>query len=506
MGVVAMTAKRTAFLEAVIAGMAEGLIVQNRDGGIEVCNPAAEVTLGVQPGGLPCDLFRNPVRRDGSPFPASEHPAAVTLKTGNGQRDIVMGIEKPDGAFAWLSLNCDPLHEGESAEPAAVLTTFRDITEKVVLEQELFVKNASLMQSDRELQKLLTSIPDMVTRSTPNTRLTYVNDSYAQIVGVPAKDLIGRRFLDIVVDEERAAIEANIASLTPHSPISSIEQRMPTPTLGDRWYWWTNLMRFEDGLPVEIISVGRDVTELRRARTKIEDQARGLRQANSLLRQFASITSHDLQAPIRHIAMFADMLKAELDPGAQSALEHADNIAERVRLMRVMIKSLLHFVEIVNEEDLTLDAFSLQDAVDEAIQVHEPALREHDIKIRVDPLPVVTGDRKLIAQVFQNLIDNAIKYRRGDPAQIAVSCGGAPGQIVVSVTDNGIGVEPTHAAYVFEMFRRAHGGNPPHEGVGMGLPLCRRIIEAHGGELWLDTSHQDGSRFSFSLPDRRPLS
>ena len=501
-----MTTKRVAFLEAVIAGMAEGVIVQNRDGGIEVCNPAAEATLGIEPDGPPCDLFRNAVRRDGSPFPTSEHPAAVTLRTGSPQRDIIMGIEKPDGAFAWLSLNSDVLHDGESADPVAVLTTFRDVTKKVVLEQELFVQNAPLMQSDRELQKLLTLIPDIVTRATPDTRLTYVNDSYAQVAGVPASDLIGQRFLDVVVEEERVAVEANLASLTPHSPISSMEQRMSTPNLGDRWYWWSNLMRFENGVPVEIISVGRDVTELRRARRKIEDQARGLRQANSLLRQFASITSHDLQAPLRHIAMFADMLKTELEPGARTALEHADNIAERVRLMRVMVKSLLHFVEIVNEEDLNLDAFSLEDAVDEAIRIHEPALKEHDIKVHVDPLPVVTGDRKLIAEVFQNLIDNAIKYRRDDPAEIAVSCGDAPGQIVVSVTDNGIGVEPTHASYVFEMFRRAHRGNPTHEGIGIGLPLCRRIIEAHGGELWLDTSHRDGSRFSFSLPDRRPLS
>lgn len=501
-----MPDRRLALLDAVVGAMAEGLIVQRRDGDIEVCNPSAEVTLGVRPDSAPCDLFRNPVRRDGSPFHASEHPAAVTLRTGNPQRDVVMGIEKPDGAFAWISLNSDPLHEGEGPEPSGVLMTFRDITKKVVLEQELFVKNAQLMQSDRELHQLLTLIPDMVTRSTPDTRLTYVNDSYAQVIGVPVNDLVGRRFLDVVVDEERAAVAANIARLTPQSPISSIEQRMPTANFGDRWYWWTNLMRFEDGEPIEIISVGRDVTELRRARRKIEDQARGLRQANALLRQFASITSHDLQAPLRHIAMFADMLKEELEPSAQSALEHAGSIAERVQLMRTMIRGLLHIVEIVNEEDLKLDAFSLQEAVDEAIRAHEPALREHDIVLHVAPLPVVTGDRRLITQVFQNLIDNAIKYRRDEQVEIDVSCGASPGQIVVSVTDNGIGVEPTHAAHVFEMFRRAHGGCRVQEGVGIGLPLCRRIIEAHGGELWLDTSHRDGSRFSFSLPDRRTLS
>ena len=505
-----MPLKRLAFFDAVIAGMAEGVVVQNRSGDIEICNSSAEAILGLtaEPveGDARPDPFRNAVRYDGSPFPKSEHPASVTLRTGEPQHDVIMGIEKPDGSLTWISINSEPVRECPDAEPQSVVTTFRDITDSVLAEREILEKNAELTLKDREIQTLLTLIPDIITRAKPDTTITFVNDSYAHVVGVPAEDLIGRRFLDVVVEEERVIVEANIDRLTPDNPISYMEQRMPTRTSGDRWYWWSNMMRFENGEPTEIISVGRDVTALRKARQKIADQARGLHQANSLLRQFAGITSHDLQAPLRHIAMFADMLKSELDPDAGAALEHANSISERVQLMRVMIRSLLHFAEIVNEDDLNLKAFSLQEAVDEAIRIHEPALQELDVKVRVDPLPMVTGDRKLITEVFQNLIDNAIKYRRDDAVEIAVSCGDRTGEVLVSVTDNGMGVEPTHAVHVFEMFRRAHGGNRPDDGVGIGLPLCRRIIEAHGGELWLDTNHQDGSRFSFTLPERQPLS
>ena len=504
-----MSLKRLAFFDAVIAGMAEGVIVQSRGGDIEICNSSAEAILGLtaEPaeGDAPPDPFRNAVRHDGSPFPKSEHPAAVTLRTGEPQHDVIMGIEKPDGSLTWISINSEPIRDCPDAEPRSVVTTFRDITASIAAEKEILEKNAELSLKDREIQTLLTLIPDIITRAKPDTTITFVNDSYAKVVGFPAEELIGRKFLDVVVEEERAIVEANIARLTPQDPISYMEQRMQMTGSGDRWYWWSNMMRFENGEPTEIISVGRDVTALRRARHKIADQARGLHQANSLLRQFAGITSHDLQAPLRHITMFADMLRSELGPDAGAAREHADSITERVQLMRLMIKSLLHFVEIVNEEDLNLKAFSLQEAVDEAIRIHEPALQELDVRVRIDPLPMVTGDRKLITQVFQNLIDNAIKYRRDDPVEIAVSCGDRPGQVMVSVTDNGVGVEPTHAVHVFEMFRRAHGGNPPHDGVGIGLPLCRRIIEAHGGELWLDTSHRDGSRFSFTLPERRTL-
>jgi PAS domain S-box-containing protein len=253
------------------------------------------------------------------------------------------------------------------------------------------------------------------------------------------------------------------------------------------------ILRNKDGEPVRMIGAHSDVTALKQAELELQ-------LANESLNQFASVASHDLQAPLRQIGMFAGMLREDSgDVLDEDSREYLDRIESGVERMRGLIRS---FLEFARSESASLDrtSFSLRRIIAKAQQTLFQQTEDIEVKLDCqDGDAVVLGDETLLTQVMINLFENAIKYRSEASPEIAVTWRRRGTLYDVSVTDIGIGIDPKFEHRIFELFTRIDATNEP--GSGIGLAHCRRVINRHGGEIRLDTTFEGpGSRFVFSVP------
>ncbi|WP_264011029.1 sensor histidine kinase [[Mycobacterium] manitobense] len=237
----------------------------------------------------------------------------------------------------------------------------------------------------------------------------------------------------------------------------------------------------------------------------LDEQAVDLRRSNAELEQFAYVASHDLQEPLRKVASFCQLLEKrygdQLDERGISYIGFAVDGAKR---MQVLINDLLTFSR-VGRLNATYAEIELEATLDAALSNLETSIEEAGAQIvRSAPLPRVVGDPTLMAMLWQNLIGNAVKFRHEDRApRIVINCeagaGDHDGQWLITVTDNGIGIGPEFVDKVFVIFQRLHGRDT-YTGTGIGLALCKKIVEHHGGAIWIDTDYSDGTRFRFTLP------
>ncbi len=215
------------------------------------------------------------------------------------------------------------------------------------------------------------------------------------------------------------------------------------------------------------------------------------------LKWFSYRVAHDLREPLRTINVYAELMAQDNGNRSPATTEHLGFLIRAAARMNSFIDSLLQYSQ-ATEAPRKVDAFDCQAMIARVIANLDAAIRESGAKVTCDPLPGISADARL-EYVFQNLIANAIKYRRpGVPPEIHVSARQADREWIFSVRDNGIGIEPAYQDSVFEMFRRLHGPNVP--GSGIGLALSRKIVEAHGGRIWIESEPGAGSTFSFTVP------
>ena len=276
--------------------------------------------------------------------------------------------------------------------------------------------------------------------------------------------------------------------------------------------------------PADIWAVAADVESMRRELAAAVDAARDaeqmairqaadldaaaveLRRSNAELEQFAYVASHDLQEPLRKVASFCQLLEKrysdKLDDRGRQYIDFAVDGAKR---LQILINDLLTFSRVGRASDVRV-RMPLSKSLDAAMSALGVAIEDSGAVIEPPvELPEVMGDPTLLAMVWQNLIANAIKFRAPDrPPVVRITVAGQPdGMWQVCVADNGIGIAPEFAEKVFVIFQRLHGRDA-YPGTGIGLALCKRIIEHHGGSISLDTSYPDGTRICFTLPGAEP--
>jgi signal transduction histidine kinase len=242
--------------------------------------------------------------------------------------------------------------------------------------------------------------------------------------------------------------------------------------------------------------------DLELSRVRLQERADELERSNADLEQFAYAASHDLSEPLRTVAGFSQLLAAryrgKLDDDADEMIRYMGDGVER---MQQLIDDLLLYSR-VGRAPMREDRVALDEALREARAWLGPAAEQSGAEITSDPLPQVLGERGQLAQVFQNLLANAIKFTApGVTPRIHVSASQAEGEWHVAVADNGIGVEPEQAEQIFKMFGRLHPIET-YPGTGIGLALVKRIVERHGGRIWVERGDDGGSVFVFTLPDR----
>ncbi len=258
-----------------------------------------------------------------------------------------------------------------------------------------------------------------------------------------------------------------------------------------------------DSMRLRILS---DLEEVERSRIRLEEQAkeleikaRDLERSNAELEQFAYVASHDLQEPLRKVASFCQLLQrryeGQLDERADQYIGFAVDGAKR---MQSLITDLLSFSR-VGRSGAVMSEVALDDVVQSALANLTRRIEDTDARVDVAPLPVVQGEPVLLTAVFQNLIGNALKFHGDDPPVVHVAAERTDGAWTVSCSDEGIGIDPEYGERIFAIFQRLHP-KETYEGTGIGLALCRKIVEHHGGRIWLDSDVPKGTTFRFTLP------
>jgi len=249
------------------------------------------------------------------------------------------------------------------------------------------------------------------------------------------------------------------------------------------------------------VLIVRELADTERARQELDARGRELARSNSDLEQFAYVASHDLQEPLRKVASFCQLLQrryaGQLDERADQYIEFAADGAKR---MQVLINDLLAFSRVGRQGD-TMEPVDLGQLVDRAVENVAGALEQSGGVVERGELPTVRGAPALLTTVFQNLLGNSLKFRGEDPPRVRVEAERDPeaDRWLLRFRDNGIGIDPEYADRIFVIFQRLHAKNT-YPGTGIGLAMCRKIVERHDGEMWLEPRPGPGTTFVVALP------
>ncbi len=400
--------------------------------------------------------------------------------------------------------------EGEET----VCSFVRDITRRLADEEGLRLLGAAVDASQDAF--VIAKVDSTDAQDKQKLSVVFTNDAYKIITGYTLEETLGKppRLLD--------GAETNQVALG--SIADAFERRQPLHTeillyekSGSTFWCDFQLTPIEDGQGKNThwLMVFKDVTtekmasqgliEIRNSHQLALAKERAmLRRSNSDLEQFAYVASHDLQEPLRAIGGFMQMLDQQysdqLDDTAAGYVRKAVAGAAR---MEQLIKDLLHFSKITREAN-SLQPIDLNDVVASACLSLEDVIKRRGAEIDVGTLPMIQGERTQLTRMFQNLIDNAIKYCEADIPRVSIQSSEKDGQWQVFVSDNGIGVDPEYRNQIFAIFKRLHR-REQYPGTGIGLAICHRVVQQHGGSISIEdnpdlTDSQTGCRFVLKFP------
>ncbi len=321
-----------------------------------------------------------------------------------------------------------------------------------------------------------------------------VSDQWLKRLGYREDQVIGRRSTEFLTEESRAyAVEV----VLPEFWKKGYCERVPYTFLTSA------------GMPVDVeLSATLDTTSGERRTLAIlhdvSDRNRAIRmleERNTNLRQFTQIASHDLQAPLRHISLFSEMLSEELDAGdLDSVRSTVDSIQTSTARLSDMVRALMEYTRVGDKVPRCVIT-EFGKIVQRAVKKLRPQLDNSGVRLEIEPLPAVECDPELMESVVSKLLSNAITFVAPERTPHVVIAGECSDETVcLSVTDNGIGIPAEFRERVFEPLKRLHGPDSEYPGTGIGLALCRRIVEAHGGAITVSGGQEHGSRFTIELP------
>ena len=325
-----------------------------------------------------------------------------------------------------------------------------------------------------------------------------VNQAAISLLGYERHELVGRSAGDLFEEG------VDVLSLLKQSELNDVIRRVDTSVVTkDGRHVAVSLsgsvMRDEDGEIQGMVCVAQDITERKRTQEILERQTQELARSNSELEQFAWVASHDLQEPLRMVASYTQLLskryKGKLDADADEFIAFAVDGATR---MRRLINALLELSR-VGTRGKDFEATDCEAIYDRTLVNLQGLVEESGAVVTHDRLPTVMGDVTQLGQLFQNLIANAIKFRGDEQLTVHVGAEQRNGHWEFCVRDNGIGIDPEYAERIFVVFQRLHGkGDRP--GTGIGLSICKKIVELHGGRIWVKSQPDEGAAFYFTLP------
>ncbi len=305
--------------------------------------------------------------------------------------------------------------------------------------------------------------------------------------------------LDVIDPRDRERVTRGIATAIAEHVVYESEFRIHDD-VRECWMISRGRVHYDAaGKAVRLIGITVDITDRKRMELELRQSNTALARSNRELERFAHVASHDLQTPLRSIVGFAELLQVRCPEqlGAE-ARGWLDRIVASARQLQAIVHDLLQYARI-DTQTRPFAPVSLQTTLEHCQVLLDSRIRESAAVIESDDLPTVQGDASQLTQLWLNLLDNAIKYRGVEPPLIRIGVTAGQECWEFAVSDNGIGIDERFSERIFEMFERLHGQND-YPGTGVGLAICRRVIQRHGGRIWVESRPGGGSTFRFTLP------
>lgn len=409
-------------------------------------------------------------------------------------------VKRGGGAVHWFHITAVQVGDG-------LAVTYRDISESKQAERKL-------RESEARYRMLGENMMDLVCLHDPDGHYEYVSPSVRRILGYTPQALEGRTPYPFIHPDDAERLQSDDGDeLFSGSPNAKVTYRMRTS--GDTYIWLetsTKVISDAHGAVDKLLTSSREVSDRVRAERAMSRTNRALEQRNRELQDFAYVASHDLQEPLRKIRAFADLLIEDFDDALdETGRYYLERMQDGAKRMSQLISDLLDYSRITTRAQ-PFEPVDLNEVMRHVISDLELRISDVEASIEVDDLPTIEGDQTQIRQLLQNLVGNAVKFYREEARpvvritaeEVAPAPGDAQGRSVrIRVIDNGIGFEEKYLDRIFTPFQRLHNRSA-YAGTGMGLAICRRIVERHDGQMTAESVPGEGSTFTITLPKKQP--
>lgn len=426
----------------------------------------------------------------------------LLLRMQNSVNEIAVDIICKDGRVLPVLVNAKQKRSIDD-EPILNRFTIFNASERRMYERELLAARDLL-------QTTLTSIGDGVVSTDAEGRITFMNSAAAAICDWKEEAAVGKpidQVLVLVREDTNERIENPVLqALRTGTSVGLENHTVLIAKNGARFIVDDSASPIRDanGNVLGGVLLVRDISERRRTERELADTHRKLevlaaelRRSNEDLSQFAHVASHDLRSPLKTVLQFAQLLERRHAEQLGDGKQLLDYVMAGAKRMATLIEDLLTYASVSVSEINAQTEIKVKEQLEAAMANLEATIAQSGASVTYDALPSLRVDRTSVVQIFQNLIGNAIHYRRDASPQIHISVQQLNGEWLFSCVDNGIGIAPEYQSQVFEPFKRLHGADRP--GSGIGLAVCKKIVERYHGRIWVESRPDQGSTFFFTL-------
>ena len=400
---------------------------------------------------------------------------------------------RKDGATVWVDLTVALVRDAEG-KPLYEIAVFDDDTERKHAE-------SALRQSEARFRSLTEVSSDWYWEQDEELRYTQLSRGIEDSIGVPAAEFIGKRRWDsVVIGMSEADWAEHKAALAAHQPFQDIEYGRYDARGRLHYISASGKPIFDDsGCFRGYRGVGRDITGRKLAEAALRQAHDELARSNAELEQFAYVASHDLQEPLRMVSSYTQLLLRRYGERFDGdAKEFMDYIVDGAARMKQLIEDLLAYSR-VGTRGREFRQVACEEALGKALINLRAAIEAGGATVTHDPLPVLKADDSQLAQLFQNLIGNALKFHGIEAPRVHVGAVEHETEWELLVRDNGLGIEPEYFERIFLVFQRLHNKHD-YPGTGIGLAICKKVVDRHGGRIWVESKPGEGSTMHFTLP------
>ena len=399
---------------------------------------------------------------------------------------------RKDGSVVWVHFTMTVERDAKGA-PLYEIAVYEDITQQLETQLRLRESEARFRQTFELAASGIGHVRD--------GRFVRVNRTLCEIFGYAEGELLGRHVKELSHPEDRDVSDAPRERIRRGEAESArFEKRY---LRADGAVIWCEvavaLVRDVYGVPQYEVAIFDEVTDRKKAEARLREAHEELKRSNAELEQFAYVASHDLQEPLRMVASYAQLLgrryEAKLDGDAREFMAYIVDGASR---MKQLIEDLLAYSR-VGTKGAEFKRVNAEDALKRALFNLRVAIQEAGAVVTNDPLPTLSGDEVQLGQLLQNLMSNALKFRSDSVPRIHIGVTESAKEYTFEVRDNGIGIEPQYYERIFMVFQRLHNKGE-YPGTGIGLAICKKVVERHGGRIWVESRPGAGSSFYFTLP------